>query len=182
MSRHLVPAAIVGAVLLVASATTSAAAAPAVSAKPPASIDHGTVSGPTPQDYPPFDDPAGTVCPFGLHGEFPVNHVVGYTYTNSRGRVVAAYYTGALYLRVTRVDTGATVTKNISGSGVQTFASDGSSVHYGVGPFASSQHVGDDPGPELAVLHGVSALAIGADGHKTIRYSSRVENVCNELR
>lgn len=150
-----------------------AAAAPALPA--------GHVSGPTPQVYPAFDDPVGDPCAFPIHGEFPVNHVVGYTYTNAAGRVVAAYYTGALLMKVTRTDTGRSVTANIGGDGVQTFAADGSSVLYGFGPFSSTQHPGDHPGPELAVLHGFSALAIAADGTKTIRFSTRVVDLCTKL-
>jgi hypothetical protein len=48
-------------------------------------------------------------------------------------------------------------------------------------PFSSTQHPGDHPGPELAVLHGISASAIAADGTKTIRYSSRVVDLCRTL-
>lgn len=161
----------------VALAGPAGASAPARPAVP----GGGSVSGPVPQVYPPFDSPAGDPCPFPLHGTFPVNHTVGYFYKNAAGRTVAAYYTGALTMQVTRVDTGTTRTYDISASGVQTFGSDGSSTLYGGGPFASTQHPGDHPGPELAVLHGISALHIAADGTKTILYSSRVENVCREL-
>lgn len=171
---------VIGVVLL--SCAGLVGTSPAASAAParPARIS-GHVTGPTPQVYPAFDDPAGDPCPFPVHGEFPVNHVVGYTYANAAGHVVAAYYTGALIMRVFRTDTGRSVTANIGGDGLQTFAADGSSVLYGVGPFSSTQHPGDHPGPELAVLHGVSALAIAADGTKTILYSSRVVDLCSKL-
>ena len=103
----------------------------AAPASPPAVPGGGSVSGPVPQVYPPFDSPAGDPCPFPLHGTFPVNHTVGYFYKNAAGRTVAAYYTGALTMEVTRVDTGTTRTYDISASGVQTFGSDGSSTLYG---------------------------------------------------
>ncbi len=170
--------------LIAALATLVTLAGPAGASTPvarPVVPRGGSVSGPVPQDYPPFADPAGDPCPFPLHGTFPVNHTVGYFYKNAAGRTVAAYYTGALTMQVTRVDTGTTMTYDISASGVQTFASDGSSTLYGFGPFSSTQHPGDRPGPELAILHGISALHIAADGTKTILYSSRVENVCREL-
>lgn len=170
-----VAASLIGAVVL--------ATAPNASASPPSfSIPGGgTISQPIPQVYEPIDYPAGYTCAFALHGEFPVSNVVGYTYTNSAGRVVAEYFTGRLILRLTRVDTGKTVTADLSGDGVQTFATDGSSVLYGFGPFGSGQHPGDTPGPFYAVLHGISALKIAADGRKTILFSTRVENLCTEL-
>jgi hypothetical protein len=143
---------------------------------------HGwTVTGPTPQVYAPEDDPAGDPCAFPIHVTFPVNHVVAYTYTNAKGRDVAIYYTGALIERVTRVDTGRSVRSNVSGDGFQVLHKDGSSILYGFGPFSSTQHPGDHPGPEFAVLHGFSALRIAGDGTKTILYSTRVTNLCDRL-
>lgn len=140
-----------------------------------------TVSGPIPQDYEPFDDAAGHTCAFPLHLDFPVSNVVGYEFRNNAGTLVAEYFTGPLTMTVTRTDTGAHKTYDIGGSGLERFRSDGTDVLYGFGPFSSSQHPGDDPGPELTVLHGFSILRIDPDGHKTIVYSSRIENVCTEL-
>lgn len=158
--------------------------APIASAAPPPSISiptGGTVSGPIPQPAPPEDFPAGYTCAFPTRAVYPANHVVGYTYTDSSGRVVAEYFTGALFVRFTRTDTGKSVTANLSGDGVETFATDGSTTLYGVGPFSVGLHPGDSPGPFYAVLHGISAVRVDADGHKTILYSTRVENLCTEL-
>jgi hypothetical protein len=158
--------------------------APGASSAPPPSIPipgGGTVSGPIPQPAPPIDYPAGYTCAFPLHAVFPVNQVVGYTYTDSTGRVVAEYFTGALILRLTRTDTGKSVTANLSGDGIETFGTDGTDVLYGFGPFGSGQHPGDTPGPFYAVLHGISAVQVDATGHKTILFSTRVENLCTEL-
>ncbi len=141
----------------------------------------GTISGPLPQTYAPIDYAAGYTCAFALHVDFPVSNVVGYTYADASGRVVAEYFTGPLVARLTRVDSGRSVTADLSGDGLQTFATDGSSVLYGFGPFGSGQHPGDTPGPEYAVLNGFSALRIGADGHKTILFSTRVDNYCVRL-
>ena len=167
-------------VLLTPLAGAAASAAPATSAGPAANRG-STLTGPTPQDYPPVDQPAGDPCPFALHVEFPVNHVVAYTVTDTQGRVTTAFYRGALYAEITRTDTGAGITRNLSADGVQRFAPDGSSTLYGIGPFATTLHPGDRPGPELAVLHGASAVRFTADGHKQILYSSRIENVCTTL-
>ncbi|PZS18717.1 MAG: hypothetical protein DLM57_05485 [Pseudonocardiales bacterium] len=178
--RLLVLAMLVLSVIALGGTPVATAGAPPAPAAVPGAFG-GTITGPTPQVYPPFDDPAGHTCPFALHGVDLVNHVVAYTYTNSAGRDVAAFYTGALYLKLTRVDTGRSVIANLSGDALQTFAADGSSVIYGFGPFSSSQHPGDSPASEFAVLHGFSALAIAADGHKTILYSTRVEDLCKQL-
>ena len=168
--------------VLTVSLGIAAGPADAASSTPaPRSFGVGAVGAAEPQSYPPFDDPAGDPCPFPLHGVFPVNQVVGYPYTDASGRIVAEFFTGRLTLTVTRTDTGRSRTVDLSGSGVQRIAADGSSVLYGVGPFASTQHPTDTPGPELAVLHGISALAVSAGGHKRILYSSRVENLCREL-
>lgn len=170
----LVVAAVLLGVLVNASPGVAAPAQPHVPAG-------GTVTGPTLQVYAPFNDPAGDPCPFAIHGAFPVSHVVSYTYSDASGKILAAYYTGPLTMRITRADTGRSVTVNIGGDGIQTFAADGSSIVYGFGPFSSTQHPGDHPGRELAVLHGISALAIAADGTKTILYSTRVTDVCTRL-
>jgi hypothetical protein len=158
-------------------------AAPSASAAPPTIPipGGGTVSGPIPQPAPPEDYPAGYTCAFPTHAVYPINQVVGYTYTSSTGRVVAEYFTGALFVRFTRTDTGKSVTANLSGDGVETFATDGSSTLYGVGPFSVGLHPGDSPGPFYAVLHGISAVKVDANGHKTILYSTHVENLCVEL-
>jgi hypothetical protein len=170
-------------VLIGAVASALLVVAPAASAASPPwpAPGGGTISGPIPQTYSPIDYPAGFTCPFPLHIEFPVSDVVGYTYTDASRRVVAEYFTGPLIARVTRTDTGQTVSANLSGDGLQTFASDGSSVLYGFGPFGSGQHPGDTPGPEYAVLNGFSALRIDANGHKTILFSTRVDNLCLKL-
>jgi hypothetical protein len=160
--------------------------APSASAAPPPTFPislpgGGTISGPIPQPAPPEDFPAGNTCAFPTRAVYPVNQVVGYTYTNSSGRVVAEYFTGALFVHFTRTDTGKTVTANLSGDGVETFATDGSTTLYGFGPFSVGLHPGDSPGPFYAVLHGISAVRLDADGHKTILYSTHIENLCSEL-
>lgn len=168
-------------VLTVLVATVALLAAPSAGAAPPSTVGGGTVSGPIPQPAPPTDDPAGSVCVFPLYEDYYVNQVVGYTYTNAAGRVVAEYFTGALFVRLTRTDTGKSLTANLSGDGLETFATDGSSTLYGVGPFSVDLHPGDTPGPFYALLHGISAVKLDADGHKTILFSTRVENLCAEL-
>jgi hypothetical protein len=182
MRHHFAPvvsAIAIAAALLVAAivSPTAAGAAP----KPPPPRHGWTVTGPTPQSYPPETDPAGDPCAFPIRVTFPVNKVVAYTYKNAKGRVVAIYYTGALYERLTNLDTGKSILSNVSGNGMQIPRRDGSSILYGFGPFSSTQHPGDHPGPEFAVLHGISALRIAADGTKTILYSTRVTNLCDRL-
>jgi hypothetical protein len=169
----------VTATLLVAAivSPTAAGAAP----KPPPPRHGWTVTGPTPQSYPPETDPAGDPCAFPIRVTFPVNKVVADTYKNAKGRVVAIYFTGALYERLTNLDTGKSILSNVSGDGMEIPYRDGSTILYGFGPFSSTQHPGDHPGPEFAVLHGISALRVAADGTKTILYSTRVTNLCDRL-
>ncbi len=179
MRRHLAP--VVTVISLTALVVTALVSPTAAGASAPPPHRGWTVTGPTPQAYPPENDPAGDPCAFPIRVTFPVNKVVAYTYKNASGRVVATYYTGALYERLTNLDTGKSLLSNVSGDGVQIPGRDGSSVLYGFGPFSSTQHPTDHPGPEFAVLHGISALRIAADGTKTILYSAHVTNLCNRL-
>ncbi len=163
----------------------AATARPASAARPvvPASLPtpSGQISGPTPVPAPAFDLAAGEACAFGVHIEFPVDREVAYTYTDSTGRVVAQYFTGALIARLRRVDTGSTLTVDASGSGVEVTDRNGNSTLYGVGPYLLTLRSGDSPSHELARPTGLSALRIDADGHKTLQYASQVTNLCRQL-
>ncbi len=147
----------------------------------PAPYSDGHVTGPTPYPAPGFNDPAGNTCPFAIHVSVPVNKTKVYTYRNEQGRVVAYFYVGALYVKVTRRSTGVSRTVDLSGSGVEIVQRDGSSNFYGFGPFASRLHPGDFPHREFAVLDGVSLVKLLANGRKQIIYSSRSYDLCDRL-
>lgn len=158
---------------------TAPAARPVIPASLPSPA--GRVSGPTPVPAPPVDLTAGEVCSFAVHIEFPVNREVAYTYTDAAGRTVAQYFTGALIGQVRRVDTGATLTADLSGSGVELTDAASNSTLYGVGPYLLTLRAGDSPSQELARPSGLSALRIDADGHKTLLYATSVTNLCQRL-
>jgi hypothetical protein len=159
---------------------TPASAASVAPAQRPSPSD--TVTGPDPYPAPPFDDPAGHTCSFALHVSFPVNKVKVWTYRDASGRVTAQSFTGALWMTAVRRDDGARQTVNLSGDGQQIFRQDGSSQLYGFGPYAAFMHPGDHPGPQLAIVTGVSRLTITPDGHKRLDYSSKpVTNLCTRL-
>lgn len=171
------------AVLLIATAAP-ATAAPATAAsagpRPPVQLP-GTVSGPTPVPAPPIQYSAGDVCPFAVSAEFPVNQVVAYTYTDRQGRTVAQYFTGALTGRITRPDSGKSITVDLSGDGVEVYDQAGNATLYGYGPYLLSLHAGDSPAHELAQPSGLSELQISASGHKNLVFASHVRNLCDAL-
>ena len=69
----------------------------------------------------PFDYPAGEVCPFPSHADFPVSDLTTRTWTDSAGNPVVALETGPLIMKVTNLDTGKSVVRDISGNGVITY-------------------------------------------------------------
>ena len=70
-----------------------------------------------PVPAPPFTLPAGEVCPFAVHGEYPINEQRGYTYTESDG-TVDELVVGRLVGVFTNVATGKTVRRDLSGKGL----------------------------------------------------------------
>ncbi len=148
---------------------------------PPAAVSANPPTGPVPQHYAPRNDAAGDPCLFPIRTTFPVDHVVGYFHHTADGSVDTAFYKGALVARIVNRESGRAITVNLSGDGVQRFAADGSSTLYGIGPYSVTLHPGDESGPELALVSGASALHIAADGRKSIRYATRVQNLCDQL-
>ena len=142
----------------------------------------GTVTGPTPVPEPPSDLAAGEVCAFPVHLTFPVNQQQAWTYTNATGRTTAAYVRGRLVGVITRTDTGRSVTRDLSGQGVQTFRADGSSTLTGYGSALIGFHTGDAPSNQLLVLapHGFARVTVDATGHRTLVFGSG-EDLCRTL-
>lgn len=69
----------------------------------------------------PFDYPAGEVCSFPSHSDFPVSDLTLKTWTDAAGTPVFATETGALIMRSTNLLTGRTVDSDVSGDGVITY-------------------------------------------------------------
>ena len=68
-----------------------------------------------------FSYPAGEVCAFPSHADFPVQDLTLKTWTDAAGNAVFATESGPLYMRTTNLDTGKSVLSDISGSGVITY-------------------------------------------------------------
>lgn len=162
---------------LAAAAVTGAAPAAAA----PAAGGH-TVTGPAPVPAPDFDLAAGDVCAFGVHGTYPVNRQQGWTTTDASGRTVAEYVQGTLTGVFTNTATGRSVTRDLSGQGLSTYAADGSSVFTGHGPALVGFHAGDRPAHQLLVFgsRGVEQVRFAADGRRTLVVGAG-EDLCRTL-
>lgn len=167
-------------VITALSAAAVVAAAPAA-AQPAAPAGH-TVEGPVAVPAAPADLAAGDVCPFPVHLEFPVNRQRGWLVKDGSGRTVAEYVTGALTGVATRTDTGASVTRDLSGRGVTTYAADGSSTFAGRGAALVGFHTGDRPQHQLLVFapRGAELVRFAADGTRTL-VAGRGEDLCRTL-
>ncbi|WP_151082002.1 hypothetical protein [Nocardioides cynanchi] len=129
---------------------------------------------------------AGAVCSFPLQG-----HVVAdqeryrptETYPDGSPRVQE--FTGRLVVEYTNLDTGASVTRNLTGRSDFEYLPDGSFTLTDVGGhFAVGLHPGDSPSTGFYVVNGVgSTVSFAADGHRTLTVSdgSTVENLCQTL-
>ena len=180
----------VGATATAVLATALLTAAPTATAAPvspqlPAGVSvprGGTVTGPTPVPAPSSDLAAGDVCAFPVHLQFPVNQELAWTYADASGRTVAQYVQGTLTGVVTRTDTGRSVTRDLSGQGLFTYSSDGSSALTGHGSALVGFHTGDRPSHQLLVLapQGVAQVRFAADGRRTLVFGGG-EDLCRTL-
>lgn len=68
-----------------------------------------------------FGYPAGEVCSFPSHSDFPVQDLTLKTWTDAAGNPLFAMGSGPLYMRTTNLDTGKSVLSDISGSGTITY-------------------------------------------------------------
>ena len=99
--------------------TAPASARPAAAQPAPPPGAHGPiVTHPTES---PVDYPAGEVCAFPSHTDFPVDDLTLKTWVDAAGDPVFAEESGPLIQRSTNLDTGKTVERDISGSGVITY-------------------------------------------------------------
>ena len=158
-------------------------AAVAVSATP-AGAAGGSVEGPEPVPAPPFLLPAGEVCDFPLAGTFPVNEQQAYVLRDADGSVRAEYVTGRLVGRFTNTATGETVERDLSGSGVVTYRSDGSQRFTAVGAAAIGFHTGDRPANifEVNGARSVVVVDFAADGRRTrLVQGGPYEDLCATL-
>ncbi|MGW5354571.1 hypothetical protein ACWERV_29145 [Streptomyces sp. NPDC004031] len=138
-----------GALAAVLAAPAQAQAAPADAAVPalpgvPANVRG--LQGPvvTHPDESPRDYPAGEVCAFPTHTEFPVSDLRMRTWTDSAGTPVFSIEDGPLLMKVTNLDSGESIVRDISGTGVITYPTPDSYVLSG-NDWSAGFHTTDRP-------------------------------------
>jgi hypothetical protein len=130
----------------------------------------------------PITAPAGYVCPFTVTAE-PVREDlrVRYHYDDA-GNVDGYEATGQLIARITNVDTGESVVRNLSGPGTVTFNPDGSYDAVVSGDFLVFFLGQDSPAHQLLLLSGHTVLHGAPNGAKTlVSNSGQAENLCDTL-
>ncbi len=116
-------------------------AAPVQADTPPGAVGQPVVTHPVEE---PFDYPAGEVCPFPSHADFPVSDLTQRTWYDAAGNPVFAVDSGPLVIRVTNLATGRTIERDISGSGTVTYPDPDSFVLSG-GDWSAGFHTSDTP-------------------------------------
>ena len=126
--------------------------------------------------------PAGYVCAFTVTAE-PIREDLRVRYHyDAAGNVDGYQATGQLIAKITNVDTGKSVVRNLSGPGTVTFNADGSYDAVVEGDFLVFFLAQDDPSHALLLLSGRTVLHGAPDGAKTlIAQSGQVENLCDTL-
>jgi hypothetical protein len=172
--RNLALAAGVAAALVAVTAGTAGAAPTGVgiASRPGGPAAPATPPGPPPGALGPivthlvqesFGYPAGEVCSFPSHSDFPVQDLTLKTWTDTAGNPVFATETGPLYMRTTNLDTGWSVLSDISGSGVITYPDypDTSTYVLSGNDWAAGFHTTDSPvHNHWIVAHGYMSVKI----------------------
>ena len=139
----------------------------------------------SPFEAPSFEAPAGTRCQFDLGGEVLSDHErirTLETYADGSPRVQQVV--GQLIVRYTNLDTGESVTRNLTGNGIIEYLPDGSfTLTLQGGHFAAGLAPTDAGGPAFLVFTGSGhSLRIEPDGTRTVTYGSGpVEDICQTL-
>lgn len=132
----------------------------------------------------PFTDAPGDVCAFGMRGDI--------VYDDEWFRTTATYpdgtpkqqdWTGPLGVRFTNLSTGASVTRDLSGSAVIDFGPDGSQTWHAIGPFAVGFHAGNVGHPVGEYrFDGFTTLVITAGHDKSVPvHHGPTEDICATL-
>ncbi|MCH6160006.1 hypothetical protein [Streptomyces marispadix] len=135
----------------------------------------------------PVDYPAGEVCPFAAHAEFPVADLTLRTWYDDERNPVFGVESGPLVMRVTNLDTGRTVTRDLSGTGTLTYPGGDPDSHIlGGGDWGVGLHTSDRPvHNKWLISHGHMSVQITTeDGTTKRRLLSLIgpyENLCETL-
>ena len=131
----------------------------------------------------PFTDAAGVVCPFELHGD-PVadKELVRTLQTNPDGTPREQEFVGQLVFKFTNMSTGASVERNLTGTGFFFFDPDGTISGNGRGHIGLGVHIGNPTSPPGEwVLTGRFDFVLGADGVRTFSIHGTQEDICQTL-
>jgi hypothetical protein len=129
----------------------------------------------------PYTYAAGDVCAFPVSVAFPVDREQMRSRTDASGHTIYEV-TGALFTRVTNLDTGASVVRNISGKGFFDYAPDGSFALEVQGHAMSGFHAGDTPAHELLVFSGNTVVSFAPDGSRSLtQQQGTAEDLCRTL-
>jgi hypothetical protein len=129
-----------------------------------------------------IDVPAGVVCPFAISAEPVRQHMLIRFHHDDSGAIDGYQITGPLIARVTNVETGASVERNLASFGTVTLNSDGSYDAVVEGNFLVFFTSGESPSNELLLLSGRTVLRGSATGVKTlVSASGRSEDLCRTL-
>lgn len=164
---------------------TATLAAPAA-ASAAASGDEGDGDrGWRPVTYEPVDYPAGERCDFAFRTEPVHNEVMVKTVaTYPDGSPKTELFKGALTVRVTNLETGASYDEDASGRSVARYAQDGAYTYYAVGPFlvGFEEGQGNLPRGEY-VIDGVYTFAFDATGQRTVTWfgEKKLIDVCDQI-
>ena len=150
----------------------------------PAGLAH---AGPT-REYLPIPTPLDLegVCPdLTIHADILVNREYGITFSDTNGDPVRMLTAGTLKVRLTNLDNGTSIVRNISGPGETIFHEDGSTTLTSRGTwffFYSEGQLDSDPSAHSVILNGRTVTLTRADGtQKILAQTGTVEDVCAEL-
>lgn len=165
--------------------TATLAAAPAAASAAASGDEGGGDRGWRPVTYEPVDYPAGERCDFAFRTEPVHNEVMVKTVaTYPDGSPKTELFKGALTVRVTNLETGASYDEDASGRGLARYAQDGAYTYYAVGPFlvGFKEGQGNLPRGEY-VIDGVYTFAFDAAGQRTVTWfgEKKLIDVCDQI-
>lgn len=164
---------------------TATLAAPAATAAGGAAGNGGD-EGWRPVEYPPVNYPAGERCDFAFRTEPLVDETMVKTVaTYPDGSPKTELYKGALLVRVTNLETGATYDADAGGRSIVQYAPDGGHVYYATGPFLMGvlEGRGNLPRGEYLV-DGVYTVEITADDYRSVEWkgnAKKLTDVCDRI-
>ncbi|GAB7038252.1 MULTISPECIES: hypothetical protein [Catenuloplanes] len=131
---------------------------------------------------PPFDLPAGYRCDFPVHAVAVVDEVYYRTLVakpDGSPRLEAA--TGPLVLRLTNVDTGATVDADAGGSSTSTYHDDGGRTIHSAGPILLGAGEAGTLARGLYVVDGLYRIDLRPDGYRGLTGHYTTDDLCAKL-